>query len=205
MYSRLRSGDPALLRSIYRGHVRWCWPHHYVGQWEGREGLYCQPGSRGKLMKRVAGKGYLDYWVTDAPAFDYVWERSHVLRFMREGDSHTVELFWDVEWSFLGWYVNLQAPLVIRGDRFDTTDWALDVVVEPDGTWSWKDEDDFERAIELGVFVDAAGAATVRAEGERVIAERPWPTGWEDWRPPAAWEPLPLPGDWNMVSPGARP
>ena len=31
-------------------------------------GIYCQPGSRGKLMKRVAGKGYLDYWVTDAPA-----------------------------------------------------------------------------------------------------------------------------------------
>jgi hypothetical protein len=37
-----------------------------------------------------------------------------------------------------------------RGDRFDTTDRALDVVVGPDGRWRWKDEDDFARAIELG-------------------------------------------------------
>ena len=189
-----------LLRSIYRGNVRWCWPHHYVGEWNGRSGLYCQPGSRGKLMKRVAGKGYLERWITDAPAFDHVWDTMHVLRFMRAGDAHTVELSWDLRWEFLGWYVNLQAPLVIRGDRFDTTDWALDIVVAPDGTWRWKDEDDFAQAIELGVFADGVVAAAVRSEGERVIAEKPWPTGWEDWRPDAGWAPLPLPEDWNVVA-----
>ncbi len=187
-----------LLRSIYRGNVRWCWPCHYVGEWNGRNGLYCRPGNRGKLMKRVAGKGYLETWVTDAPAFDYVWEQSHVLRFMRPGDAHTVELFWDEGWAFRGWYVNLQAPLVVHGNRFDTTDWALDVVVDPDGTWHWKDEDDFAQALELGVF-DEQGAAEIRAEGERVIAERPWPTGWENWRPPADWAPLQLPEDWHVV------
>lgn len=194
----MRSGDRVLLRSSYRGTVRWCWPHHYVGEWNGRRGIYVQPGAQGKLMKRVAGRSYLDYWVTDAPAFDYVWDRTHVLRFMREGASHTVELFWSVDWAFLGWYVNLQAPLVVRGDKFDTTDWALDVWVEPDGTWNWKDEDDFARAQELDVL-DPAAAAAVRAEGERVIAEKPWPTGWEDWRPPTDWEPLPLPPGWDTV------
>ncbi len=153
----MRVGDPVLLRSLYRGNVRWCWPHHYVGELNGRAGLYCRPGNQGKLMKRVAGKGYLEHWVSDAPAFDYVWDRSHVLRFMREGDAHTVELFWDEGWRFVGWYVNLQAPLVVRGDRFDTTDWALDVVVDPDGSWRWKDEDDFAQALALGVF-DEQGA-----------------------------------------------
>jgi predicted RNA-binding protein associated with RNAse of E/G family len=88
-------------------------------------------------------------------------ERSHVLRFMREGDAHTIELFWDQAWSFVSWYVNLQAPLRVHGTFFDTTDWALDVVVDPDGTRAWKDEDDFAQAIELGVF-DEAGAAAVR-------------------------------------------
>jgi hypothetical protein len=39
----------------------------------------------------------------------------------------------------------------------------------------------------------------VRAEGERVIAEAPWPTGWEEWRPPATWTPLALPADWHVV------
>jgi len=193
----VQPGDPVLLRSSYRRVVRWCWPHHYVGKWDGRHGIYVQPGAHGKLVKRVAGKGYLDYWVTDAPAFDFIWERTRVLRFMREGDAHTVELFWDPDWTFLGWYVNLQAPLVVAADKLDTTDWALDVWVEPNGEWQWKDEDDFARAQELGVL-DAAAAAAVRAEGERVIAEQPWPTGWEDWRPPDDWEPLPLPPDWDV-------
>jgi uncharacterized protein len=92
----------------------------------------------------------------------------------------------------------LQGPLVIRGDRFDTSDWALDVVVRPDGTWESKDEDDFAEAQELGIL-SAAGAADVRAEGQRVTAARPWPTGWEDWRPPPEWGPLPLPEDWHVV------
>jgi hypothetical protein len=189
-------GDPVLLRSRYRGVVRWCWPHRYAGDWAGRHGIYVQPGARGKLMKRAIGRSYLDEWVTDSPAYDYVWERTHVLRFMRPGDEHTVEIFWDTEWNHLGWYVNLQAPLVVRDGFFDTTDWALDVWVDPDGAWRWKDEDDFARAEELGVF-DAAGAARIRAEGERVIAEAPWPTGWEAWRPPAEWEPLALPPGWD--------
>jgi hypothetical protein len=188
-----------LLRSIYRENVRWCFTHHYVGTWNGRIGIYCQPGNRGKVTRRVPGKSYLERWVTDAPPSDHVWHSAHVLRFMRAGDAHTVEVWWDVEWSLLGWYVNLQAPLVIRGDRFDTTDWALDVVVAPDGTARWKDEDEFGHAIELGVFEDASAAAAVRAEGERVIAERPWPTGWEHWRPPAEWVPLPLSKDWHVV------
>ena len=61
-------------------------------------------------------------------------------------------LFWDESWSFLGWYVNLQSPLRRSPLGFDMTDWALDVWVEPDGRWQWKDEDDF-----------AASAGTRRA------------------------------------------
>jgi Protein of unknown function (DUF402) len=194
--TRVEPGACILLRSRYRGVVRWCWPHHYVGEWNGQHGIYVQPGSHGKLIRSEPGESYLDYWITDAPAFDFVWNRSHVLRFMREGSSRTLELFWDVRWRFLGWYVNLQAPLVIRGDKFDTTDWALDVWVEPNGEWRWKDEDEFARAQELGVL-DADAAARVRAVGEHVIAEKPWPTGWENWRPPQSWQPLPLPDDWD--------
>jgi len=64
----------------------------------------------------------------------------------------------------------------------ETMDHALDVLVERDGIWHWKDEDDFAEAQQLGVFTPSEATA-VRAEGERVITARPWPTGWEDWRP----------------------
>lgn len=144
-------------------------------------------------MKRAS-----EVWVTDAASFDWVWQTTHVLRFMRPGDAHTVELYWGLDWKFMCWYVNLQAPLTVNGSHFDTSDWALDIVVEPDGTWHWKDEEDLAEAISLGVF-DEQTAAEVRAEGERVIAARPWPTGWEGWRPPGDWEPLPLPDGWDVV------
>ena len=195
----MEHGDPVLLRSIYRGRVRWTFPHRFVADDDGRFALYCEPGNRGKLMKQASADGrYLGAWARgDAPA-DWIWERAHVVRLMADGGAHTTEVWWDEDWSFLGWYVNLQAPLCIHGTFFDTTDWALDVVVDPDGTWRWKDEDDLAEAVALGVFDDARAAA-VRAEGARVIAERPWPTGWEDWRPPPEWTPLPLPEGWDVV------
>jgi hypothetical protein len=191
-------GDVVLFRSVYRGKVRWCFPCRYVGDWNGRQGLYCQPGNEGRGMRRTPDGRYLEAWASGVEPFAQTWDKGHVLRFMQRGGRHTIELCWDSDWRFVCWYVNLQAPLVLRGDRFDTTDWALDVWVEPDGAWRWKDEDDFAEAQELGIL-DTAAAAEVRAEGEGVIAARPWPTGWEDWRPPEDWAPLPLPEDWHVV------
>jgi predicted RNA-binding protein associated with RNAse of E/G family len=117
---------------------------------------------------------------------------------VRPDDAHSLDLFWDEAWRFLGWYVNLQTPLRRSPLGFDMTDHALDVWVEPDGRWGWKDEADFAEAQRLGVL-DAREAAAVRAEGDRVIAAKPWPTGWESWRPPADWTPLDLPAGWDVV------
>ena len=33
--------------------------------------------------------------------------------------------------------------------------------------------------------------------GERVWRERPWPTGWESWTPPADWVTPDLPEGWD--------
>jgi len=157
------AGDVVLKRSIYRGNVRWTFPHRYVGRWGGRVGLYCGPGNQGKAMRR-GPDGYLERWGTEQ----------------------------------LSWYVNLQTPTVVRDDRVDTTDQALDIVVSPSGEWRWKDEDELDEAVELGIWTERE-AAVIRAEGERVLEARPWPTGWESWRPPEAWGPLGLPRDWHVV------
>src|SRR5260370_34644413 len=71
---------------------------------------------------------------------------------------------------------------------YDSLDHVLDIVVAPDGTWHWKDEDEFEEAIQLGLFTPSE-AADIRAEGERVITRLSslLPTGWEHWRPPPRW------------------
>jgi uncharacterized protein DUF402 len=190
-------GDVVLKRSVYRGNVRWTFPHRYVGDWNGRIGIYCTPGSQGKAMRRGPA-GYLRRWMTDAPPYSTTWRGGGALRFERQGARHSVELHWLPEGELRGWYVNLQAPTSL-GTRFvDTTDQALDIWIEPDGTWAWKDEDELAEAVELGIWT-AAEAAEIREEGERVLAEPPWPTGWEDWRPPPGWGPLGLPRDWHVV------
>lgn len=89
-----------------------------------------------------------------------------------------------------------QEPLRRQALGFDTPDQALGITVGPDGTWAWKDEHHLERLVELGAF-SADQAVAIRAEGERVLEERPWPTGWEQWRPDPAW-PIPeLPVGWG--------
>jgi len=60
-----------------------------------------------------------------------------------------------------------------------------------------EDEDEIAMAVTVG-RLSKDEAAALRAEGERVIAERPWPTGWENWRPPDGWERPQLPADWNI-------
>lgn len=192
----MKPGDTVLFRSVYRGDVRWCFPHHFVEGWDDRFVLYLRPGNRGKLMGH--DEDYLVRWASGDPPRDHVWQRHHVLWHIRLGEPHALGLFWSEDWQFTGWYVNLQAPTQLRGGRFDTNDLALDVWIEPDGTWSWKDEADLARAVELGIL-DGKEALALRAEGERVIAAKPWPTGWEGWRPPPDWEPLPLPEDWHVV------
>jgi len=77
-------------------------------------------------------------------------------------------------------------------------DGILDIWVSADtGEPVWKDEDEFAMAVTVG-RLSKDEAAALRAEGERVIAERPWPTGWENWRPRDGWERPQLPADWNI-------
>src|SRR6201995_4111810 len=161
-----QAGDIVLKRSIYRGHVRWTFPHRVVEQSGDRIAIYCGPGNQGKAMRR-GPESYLLRWMTDEPPYDTRWEDTHVLRFERAGARHSVEIYWTADWEHMSWYVNLQSPVVLRASSVDTTDQALDVLAFPDGTWRWKDEDELAEAVELGIWSDAE-AAEIRAEGEGV-------------------------------------
>ena len=123
------------------------------------------------------------------------WHGDGVLIVGRPGRAHSIWLFWE-SWRFAGWYVNLEDVWRPWRLGFDTEDHALDIWVEPDGSWRWKDEDELEAGVDLGFF-SPAQAAAIRSEGERVIAEWPFPTGWETWRAEPTW-PIPSrPADWQ--------
>jgi hypothetical protein len=71
--------------------------------------------------------------------------------------------------------------------------------IDGDGAWRWDDEHELEAAVDAGL-ISPEEAHEARAEGERVLADWPFPTGWEDWRPDPEW-PLPkLAPGWDRVS-----
>jgi hypothetical protein len=119
----------------------------------------------------------------------------HALSLVRPGSRHSVTLHWSPEWRFLYWYVNLERSLGRGARTIDYVDDKLDLIVLPDGSVRWKDEDELDQAAAEGLL----DAAEVRAEAERVLATPPWPTGWETWRPDPAWPAPALPDGWDVV------
>ncbi len=74
----------------------------------------------------------------------------------------------------------------------------LDVLIPPDrASWSWKDEDELDQAVEEGLFTEDE-AARFRAAGERaveqiILREPPFDEDWEAWRPDPTWNTPELP------------
>ena len=135
---------------------------------------------------------------------DGVWHTNSRLLIARPGAAHSYSYFWIAEdWTPLGWYVDLHAPLRRTSIGFDSEDYVLDLLVNDDLSWSWKDEDEFADAIRLDRFT-ATQAAEIRAEGERAIAiieAGGWPfnAGWEAWRPDPSWRIPSVPDGWDRV------
>jgi predicted RNA-binding protein associated with RNAse of E/G family len=120
------------------------------------------------------------------------------LRITHAGDPFSVFLFTHADSSFRGWYVNIEQPQQRSTAGFDYEDELLDVWVELGAEPELLDEDELEEAVERG-FMSAERAAAVRTTAAQVIAEPPWPTGWEDWRPEPGWQMPVLPPGWETT------
>jgi hypothetical protein len=121
------------------------------------------------------------------------------LRVTRGDDPFSVFLFTNHDGTFRGWYVNLERPQQRTELGFDYEDELLDVWVALGHQPELLDEDELEEAVQRG-FVSGEHAATIRATAERVLAEPPWPTGWENWRPEPGWQTPVLPPGWDQLT-----
>jgi hypothetical protein len=151
-------------------------------------------GDRGERLARCL---LLDEWDLE----DAEWEVSTLL-LVRPGDWHAIWVSWLDDGTQWGWYVNLQEPVRRTELGWETMDLVLDVVVENDRTWRWKDEDELATYLRLGAL-DEQVAMRIRQEGARVAAraernEPPFSEPWGEWRPDPSW-PIPvLPAGWDV-------
>jgi predicted RNA-binding protein associated with RNAse of E/G family len=131
------------------------------------------------------------------------YDEAHVLSFSWPDTWYAVLLFLRKDWQPWSWYVNLEEPLRRTAIGFDTLDHELDVIVELDGSWRWKDEDDLAESIRRGV-IHAEDEPRLRADGERAVRrildrEPPFDRDWTTWRPDPSWQVPILPEGWDRV------
>lgn len=129
------------------------------------------------------------------------WQGGGVLRVMPTGQPFQVLHFWEDDGAFAGWYVNFESVRRRRGIWIDTMDWHLDLWLDPDGTPTWKDEEEAAFAVAAG-HLDPAALDTARRTGLEIIADFDgWLRtvgDWRDFTPPRHWRtPLELPEDWG--------
>ena len=114
------------------------------------------------------------------------WSGPIVLQIHRTGDLYSVWKFFEPDGSFRHWYVNFEAPVKRGPGHFDTDDYGLDLVIDPDGRRTWKDVTDLhhQRAegrispqTVLDVLAEAARVEALLDRGEH------WWSSWADWSP----------------------
>ena len=87
----------------------------------------------------------LDVWVS----VPQTWTGGSLVRIVPRQACYAVDLEYDAERAFTGYYVNFEEPLLSTPQGFDTVDLVLDIEVDPHGEWRMKDEDDFAGGREM--------------------------------------------------------
>lgn len=176
----------------------------------------------------ASGSAYLEIGAADGRAFREVpfaeWGRTakavreitwsgDMLMLHPPGEAYSVWFYFEPGGAFRSWYINLEEPARRWDDGelagIDTVDYDLDVVVAPDRTWRWKDEDEFAHHLAHPDVYWVDDAEAVRAEGERVIkvveaGEFPFDGTGTDFRPDPSWSvPAVLPAGWDRARAGA--
>jgi len=153
------ASDDAVWRDIHRGRVWRAQACRIVAETVDVVALWIPAGSPAKIPGgglRIPG----DEWelVDAAP-------RASQLCVARPGRAHSVYVFWNDAWEPDHWYVNFEQPLRRSPVGFDTFDEKLDLIVQPDGSHRWKDEDELEQAASSSP--SAAACSTRRPSARR--------------------------------------
>jgi uncharacterized protein len=134
---------------------------------------------------------------------DSVWGFGGYLRLHVTGTKYSVLLLRNADGSLYEWYINLEEPLRYTASCYDYEDNVLDIGVTPDlSSWIWKDEDELEEMVELGLY-SKEKASSLYNEGEKAVnwllsGKSPY-NEWIGWLPDPSWGMPILPEGWDSI------
>lgn len=205
---RCRAGDQVLFRDVRNAPVNMIVPVTVVRDDGDLIALFAAVGRTIKVRAAVYGTPFthevplVEREGKASTLVDWTWTSNHVLMLAKPGEWSAIWLMWnDSDWAFRGYYGNIRTPMARTSTGFDAVDLLLDVSIDPDLSWRWKDEDEYQIAWKQSL-VSRRLMSEARAKGEQIVADvegRRWPfgAGLEVWRPDPSW-PVPcLPDNWN--------
>jgi len=134
----------------------------------------------------------------------YIWHTNRLLLIFKPDTYYSTIYFWNhASNEFICYYINFQIPFKRNRFSVDTLDLELDMVINPDFHYEWKDLEDYQTAIENGIVTQKYIQGI---EGEKPgifdkLEKRQYPFdgSWLDWKPDPNWQPPKLPKNWDKI------
>jgi protein associated with RNAse G/E len=200
-------GEVIAWRGLFRGLIWHAMPTYVINDTPQEIVLAIVPGAVCKVDKdygRKSGKRVWDFIETEWKLDDFVWHTNRVLFILEPEKHYSINLFWNhASNEFIGYYVNFQYPYVRNHCGIDAMDLELDIDIEPDLNYRWKDVEDYKKAIECGIVPPdrVQGIEAVKPEILERIEKRQYPFdgSWVNWKPDPDWSPPRLPDGWDKI------
>ena len=206
-------GDPVAFRGVYNQRVSYIQSATVVHDQPDEVALVIVPGAEcaapeGYMNGKHGASGHWDRWgeyeKRNWAMQPYSWRTNRLLMLAYPDKYYSSYYFWKADTNqFLCYYINFQLPFHRSRVGFDSFDLELDLIVEPTYEWRWKDVDDYQRGIELGILrqewireIDSAKPELFDKLEKRC---HPFDDSWLNWMPDPTWRVPKLPADWDKV------
>ena len=153
---------------------------------------------------KKAGKRRWEFMDNDWTLAKYTWHTNRLLLILEPETYYSAVYFWNhTSNEFICYYINFQQPFKRSHCGIDTLDLELDIIINPDLSYEWKDLEDYEKCISAGMIRPEWVQEIDKAKEDILerLAKRAYPLdgSWLDWKPDPTWSPPKLPADWDKI------
>jgi hypothetical protein len=204
-----KAGEVVALRGIYNQRVWSAQPAIVVKDSPEEAALAILPGTECMVPKGYSnGKQgswrRWDYKKREWELESFIWHSNRLLVLLEPEKFYATIYFWREDTNqFLCYYINFQLPFWRSPCGFDTLDLELDIIIDPERNWRWKDEDDYQKAIDGGIILkkwsNEINLAKLDIFEKMKKQKYPLDGKWLNWKPDTKWATPKLPANWNKV------
>jgi protein associated with RNAse G/E len=213
MHNIFNPGETVALRGVYKQWVCYTQSARVIKDTPKETVLLVEPGAEcaapaGYIHKRHGDGTSWNRWhetLNNSLNMEiYSWHTNRFLILLEPQRYFSTIYIWEqASEEFQCYYVNFQTPYTRSHCGFDTLDLDLDLLVDIDNKWEWKDVDDYQNGIETG-GITSAWVTKIKHAQDEVFARienrlYPFDRTWLDWRPGPNWPKTKLPANWDVV------